>query len=121
MNNQPLRYHLDVRALPGTREMIAYKAGGLFPVLTLAPKGVILAVLRGGAGHLGLDGRIEILRSLDAGLSWSPPNVIADSERDDRNPALGHSNQGMLVLAYHCQGNYDADGNYLRAGESRAD
>jgi hypothetical protein len=121
MNNQPSRYHLDVRALPGTREVIAYKDGGLFPVLALAPNGVILAALRGGAGHLGLDGRIEILRSLDTGLSWSPPNVIADSERDDRNPAFGLSNQGTLILAYHCQGNYDAEGNYLRAAESRAD
>jgi hypothetical protein len=70
-------------------------------------------VLRGGAGHLGLDGRIEIIRSTDGGHTWTPPNVIADSERDDRNPALGVSRQGTLILAYHCQGNYDDTGNYL--------
>lgn len=121
MTTEQPRHLLDVRALPGTREVIAYKDGGLFPVLALAPNGAILAVLRGGAGHLGLDGRIETIRSLDAGLVWSPPNVVADSEHDDRNPALGVSAQGTLVLAYHCQGNYDAEGNYLRDTESRAD
>lgn len=121
MNSQsPLR-QLDVRALPSTREVIAYKEGGLFPVLALANNGAIVAALRGGAGHLGLDGRVEIVRSLDAGLTWSPPNVVADSERDDRNPAFGVSKQGTLILAYHCQGNYDAEGNYLRATENSAD
>lgn len=121
MNNQSPRHHLDVRALLSTREVIAYKEGGLFPVLALANNGTLVATLRGGAGHLGLDGRVEIIRSLDAGLTWSPPNVVADSERDDRNPAFGSSSQGILILAYHCQGNYDAEGNYLRASENRAD
>ena len=59
---------LDVRALSQTREVIAYHGGGLFPVLTTAPDGSAVAVLRGGAGHLGLEGRIDIVRSRDAGL-----------------------------------------------------
>lgn len=104
---------LDVRALPGTAEVIAYKDGGLFPVLALAGDAVI-AVLRGGAGHLGLDGRIEIVRSLDAGQSWSHPAVVADSEVDDRNPAFGVTPRGALILAYHQQGNYDEAGNWRR-------
>lgn len=105
---------LDVRSLSGTQEVIAYKDGGLFPVLTTTATGGIVAVLRGGAGHLGRDGRIEIVRSTDAGHTWSPPQVIADSERDDRNPALGLSAQGTLILSYHCQGNYDERGAYIR-------
>ena len=40
---------LDVRALPGTRETIAYKDGGLFPVLALSNDGTVVAALRGGA------------------------------------------------------------------------
>ena len=67
---------LDVRALPGSTETIAYKDGGLFPVLALTGDTVV-AVLRGGAGHLGLEGRMEIVRSLDAGHTWSPPAVVA--------------------------------------------
>lgn len=106
---------LDIRALPGTQEVIAYKDGGLFPVVTKTATGTMVAVLRGGAGHLGLAGRIEIIRSTNSGHIWSPPHVIADSDRDDRNPALGLSAQGTLILSYHCQGNYDERGAYIRA------
>lgn len=102
---------LDIRALPSTREVSAYRAGGLFPILASAG-GAIVAALRGGAGHVGLEGRVEIVRSLDAGLTWAPPNVIADSERDDRNIAFGTSPTGTLVLSYHRQGSYDDAGNY---------
>ncbi|MFZ1753541.1 MAG: sialidase family protein [Caldilineaceae bacterium] len=102
---------LDVRGLPGASEVVVYKDGGLFPVLALAGDAVV-AVLRGGAGHLGLDGRMEIVRSLDAGHTWSPPAVVADSDFDDRNPAFGVTPAGTLILAYHRQGNYDEAGNW---------
>jgi hypothetical protein len=112
---------LDVRALKGTHETIAYKGGGLFPVLTVAPNATILAVLRGGAGHIGLAGRIEVVRSPDAGQTWTPPSVVADSDRDDRNPALGVSHQGTLVLSYHRQGSYDEQGNWAPRPHSDPD
>lgn len=114
MSTLAVRNQVDIRALPGTHEVIAYKDGGLFPVLTQTPDGGLIAVLRGGAGHLGLAGRIEVIRSSDSGHTWSPPQVVADSERDDRNPAFGLSAQGTLILGYHCQGNYDANGVYIR-------
>jgi hypothetical protein len=104
---------LDVRALPGAAETIAYKDGGLFPVLALSGDTVV-ATLRGGAGHLGLDGRMEVIRSLDGGRTWSPPAVVADSDFDDRNPAFGVTQAGTLVLSYHRQGNYDEAGNWRR-------
>ena len=103
---------LDIRTLPGTRETIAYQDGGLFPVLALAPNGDAVAALRGGAGHIGRAGRMEAVRSTDGGLTWTNPNLLADSEDDDRNPAFGVSSQGTLILLYHRQHNYDADGNY---------
>jgi hypothetical protein len=40
--------------------------------------------------------------------------TIADSEWDDRNPSLGRSRDGRLVLGYHHQGNYDGEGNLKR-------
>ena len=80
---------LDLRGLAGTRESLVYQDGGQFPVLAALPDGSIVGVLRGGAGHVGLAGRIEIVRSRDGGRSWTPSEIIADSERDDRNPALG--------------------------------
>ena len=81
---------LDIRSLPGTRETLAYQDGGLFPVLALTADRVAVAALRGGAGHIGREGRMETVRSLDGGLSWTPPNLIADSEDDDRNPAMAY-------------------------------
>jgi hypothetical protein len=110
---------LDVRALGETREVLACQDGGLFPVLGCAG-GAIVAAVRGGAGHVGVAGRVEVIRSLDAGATWSPPAVVADSDRDDRNPALGRSADGTLVLAYQRMGCYDEDGVYrpdLRAAD----
>ncbi len=112
MTAQSPLHPLDVRALPGTRETIAYHEGGLFPVLAATTDGTVVAIVRGGAGHLGTTGRIEAIRWLDRGQTWSPPIVIADSDRDDRNPAIGVSSRGTLVLAYHRQGSYDAAGAF---------
>jgi hypothetical protein len=101
---------IDVRDLPGTREVVACRDGGLFPV-AVQTGGDVVAVVRGGAGHLGLAGRLEIIRSAD-GLEWSAPTVAADSERDDRNAALGVAGSGELLLAYQQQGSYDDAGVY---------
>ena len=103
---------VDIRALSSTRETLAYQDGGLFPVMALAPNGAAVAALRGGAGHIGREGRMEVVRSLDGGHTWTPPHLIADSDDDDRNPAFGVSSQGTLILLYHRQHNYDEDGNY---------
>ena len=101
---------VDVRSLPGSREVIAYKDGGLFPVLDMTADGIAVAALRGGGGHIALAGRMDIIRSLDGGLTWTPPNVVADSELDDRNPAFGVSPAGTLILAYARADCYDEDG-----------
>ena len=104
---------LDVRTLPQTREGLAYVEGGLFPVVTATRDGAVVAVLRGGAGHIGTEGRIEVVRSLDAGRSWTQPTVVADSDADDRNPGLGTSPAGTLVLAYHRNFGYDQTGSIV--------
>ena len=103
---------LDVCSLAGTREVVAYKDGGLFPVLALEPGGIIVAALRGGAGHIGIEGRMDVIRSFDGGTTWTPPSVVADSESDDRNPAFGVTDKGTLILSYHRQGNYNEQGAY---------
>ncbi len=112
MTNLAPHHTVDVRTLPGTRETTAYQDGGLFPVLAISSDGAAVAALRGGAGHNGREGRIEVVRSLDDGRTWSPPNVVADSEDDDRNPAFGVSAAETLILLYHRQHYYDAYGNY---------
>jgi Neuraminidase (sialidase) len=103
---------IDIRSLPHTREVIAYRNGGQFPVLTATADGTVIAVLRGAAGHLGIQGRIDIVRSLDGGQTWTYPNIVADSERDDRNPGFGVSAQGTLIVAYTSTRAYDEAGKY---------
>ncbi|MYA77957.1 MAG: exo-alpha-sialidase [Gemmatimonadetes bacterium] len=101
---------LDVRRLPGTQTADAAVGQGYFPVITRLGGSELLMAYRGGAGHIGLGGRLDVGRSLDGGLTWSAPVTVADSERDDRNPALGVAPDGTLVLAYHWQGSYDEEG-----------
>ena len=112
---------IDVRSLPSAREVLAYREGGLFPVLTTAPDGSAVAVLHGGAGHLGQDGHIDIVRSRDGGLTWTQPQIVANSETDDRNPAFGVSNKGTLILSYHRTFAYDAEGRYVVYSDPHGD
>ena len=82
---------LDLRKLPAASEVYLCHGEGYFPVL-INPQGEeILAVLRGGAGHVGVTGRLDAVRSLDGGKTWETPIVIVDTEVDDRNPAVGQA------------------------------
>lgn len=112
MTNLASHHTVDVRALPGTRETTAYCGGGLFPILALAPNGDLVAALRGGAGHLGRAGRMEVVRSSDNGLTWTPPNLVADGDDDDRDAAFGVSSRGTFVLLHQREHRYDDSGNY---------
>ncbi len=100
----------DVRLFPGTKSVNAVTGQGYFPVITRLCGNELLLVYRGGAGHVGVGGRLDTGRSGDGGLTWSSPVTVADSERDDRNPAMGIAPDGTLVLAYHWQGSYDDEG-----------
>jgi len=102
--------HLDIRKLSGTSASNVVTGQGYFPVIADLGDGELIVVHRGGSGHMGLGGRLDVCRSLDWGETWDAPVTIADSERDDRNPALGIAPDGTVVLAYHWQGNYDEDG-----------
>src|SRR3954451_21558985 len=103
---------LDVRALGRSREAIAYTAGGLFPVLGLTPDGTIVGIVRGGAGQLGIAGRVEAIRCLGAGANLAAAAIVGDDEAADRDYACGVAPAGTIILAYHRSGCYDADGNY---------
>lgn len=103
---------IDIRTLPGTTITDAVRGQGYFPVIAHLGGRELLIVLRGGAGHIGIEGRLDVVRSTDGGATWGPPLTVADSERDDRNPALGVAPDGTVVLAYHWQGCYDATGKW---------
>ena len=79
--------------------------------------GTLGAVIRGGAPHIGIGGRLDFIRSTDGGRTWSKPIVAVDSPWDDRNPALGQMPDGTLVLAYGEAHSYRPDGTFdLAAG-----
>ena len=105
---------IDIRYLPGTTVTDVVRGQGYFPVIAGLGGQECVVVLRGGAGHMGLGGRLDSVRSTDGGTTWQAPVTIVDSERDDRNPALGLATDGTLVLAYHWQGSYGADGRFDR-------
>ncbi len=86
------------------------KGQGYFPVAIPLKNGEVLAVLRGGAPHVGVKGRLDLVRSKDRGKTWSAPWTAVDEQFDDRNPALGQLKDGTIVLAYVIASGYDESG-----------
>jgi len=103
---------IDIRKLKHSFEKVVVQNQGYFPVILGLTENEVVVVLRGGAPHIGVEGRLDIVRSLDGGKTWSTPRVVVDSEKDDRNPALGIASDGTLVLGYHWQAGYDANGKW---------
>jgi hypothetical protein len=98
---------------PPERERAAVVTGqGYFPVACRLKDGRIAVVLRGGAPHLGIKGRLDIVFSDDQGRTWSKPTVVVDSELDDRNPAFGQASDGALVVGFWRTATYDDNGNW---------
>jgi len=62
--------------------------------------GDLLAVYRHGAGHVDPEGQILLQRSRDEGVTWSEPDVVVNSERDDRDPSINQIPDGRVILNY---------------------
>lgn len=88
-----------MRKVQGERAA-AVTGQGYFPVVQVASDGAIYAVVRGGAPHLGVEGRLDLISSRDGGRTWSRPTNIVDTPLDDRNPAFGILRDGTFVLGF---------------------
>jgi hypothetical protein len=109
---------LDRPQLESAERIVAVRGGGYFPVLIKLQDGSLGAVVRGGAPHIGVKGRLDWIRSTDGGKTWSEPAVIVDSKWDDRNPALGQMSDGTIVMAYAEAQTYNEQGEWdTSAGE----
>lgn len=86
--------------LQRTERRLVVSGQGFFPVAQRLQDGRIAVVMRGGADHVGIKGRLDIVFSEDSGRSWSKPAVVVDSPVDDRNPAFGQAQDGALVVAF---------------------
>jgi Neuraminidase (sialidase) len=91
---------------------------GYFPVAIRLQNGDVLAVVRAGAAHIGVKGRLDLIRSTDGGKSWSKPWTAIDESQDDRNPALGQMKDGTVVLAYAVASGYDESGERFKGGRN---
>jgi len=87
------------RSEPAERVTVV-EGGGHFPVACILKNGELAVVLRGGAPHIGIKGRLDLVTSNDSGRTWSAPRTIVDTPFDDRNPAFGQLSDGALVMAY---------------------
>ena len=102
---------LKAHRLEKAHRILAVTGGGFFPVLIKLKNGDLLAVVRGGAPHIGVGGRLDVIRSKDGGKTWSKPKTVADEPPDARNPAFGHAADGRVVLMYSVTGPY-VDGKF---------
>jgi len=91
-----------VRRVAGIERSIAVTGGGYWPTLLILADGTLAAVLRGGSPHVGLDSRLDLVRSSDGGRSWSAPETIVPSIAglDVRGASAGVMPDGSLAVAY---------------------
>jgi hypothetical protein len=108
----PARGDEPERLPPSLERSLVISGQGYFPVALRLQDGRIAVVVRGGAGHLGIGGRLDMVFSADEGKSWTRPTLVVDSPEDDRNPALGQARDGSLVVAYLRLAKYDEQGRY---------
>lgn len=91
---------------------IAATGQGYFPVALRLADSRIAIVMRGGAPHLGIKGRLDMVFSSDEGKTWTKPSLVVDTPIDDRNPAFGQARDGTLIVVFFRTSRYDAAGKY---------
>lgn len=106
---------------PAERVTIIAGGVGYFPVMSILQDGTVAVVYRAGAAHIGIHGRLDMVKSSDGGKTWTAPQVVAAGPGDIRNPAFGQLADGTLVLSYSIFKNYDAQGNYFNNGHAYFD
>ena len=82
--------------------------GGFFP-LALKHKDKVFVFCRTGAGHLGKDGKITTLVSVD-GINWEIRSCVGKDGSDIRNPSAFIFPDGKILLAAYRYDVYDKNG-----------
>lgn len=99
----------DLTVGAGYQSSVAAQGQGYFPVIAKHPDGRVVVVMRGGAGHMGVGGRLDLVFSAD-GLTWNGKLTAIDTATDDRNPAFGITPKGRLLLGFYNLANYTGEG-----------
>jgi Neuraminidase (sialidase) len=70
-----------------------------WPTIARRKSGELLVVCSGGReGHICPFGRVEWMRSHDDGKTWGLPNVVLDTEIDDRDAGALETARGTLLV-----------------------
>ncbi|MEW6358815.1 MAG: sialidase family protein [Planctomycetota bacterium] len=101
-----------VPKLTAAERIVAVKGCGYFPVMIRLQDGRLGAVIRAGAPHVGIYGRLDWIASSDGGKTWTEPTVIVDGKYDDRNPSLCQAADGTVVVAYAEASTYNPEGKF---------
>ena len=108
--------NLAAITVKGEQTVICREAG-FFPVLQKLPDGRIVAVVR-REPHLSIKGNLAVAFSTDHGRSWSRLQTAAQGTGDHRNPAMGVTADGRILIAMVRIHAYDAEGNWTPAVSS---
>jgi hypothetical protein len=80
-----------------------------WPTLARRKNGELLVVYSGGReAHVCPFGRVELIRSLDEGRTWSWPQVLMDSPLDDRDAGACETPTGALLVTTFTSLAYEA-------------
>lgn len=99
------------RRIEVPRVISSFKSG-YFPVMVGLGGNKLGAVIRAGAGHVGIKGRLDWITSEDGGKTWSKPTVLVNSKWDDRNPAAFVTEDGRIVVLYSEATSYNEQGDF---------
>ena len=71
-----------------------------WPSIALAANGDLLAVFSGDRdGHISNDGKVQLVRSQDGGVSWHDAITILDTPIDDRDSGVLVTRQGTVIVS----------------------
>jgi len=105
---------IDLTTHPEVQTALVTAGQGYFPVVDKAPDGRAVVVLRGGGGHIGIGGRLDLFFSKD-GIAWFGKRTAVDTSADDRNPAFGITPTGRFLLGFHHQASYTGEAIFTRS------
>lgn len=69
-----------------------------WPAIARAADGSLLVAYTDSDEHMGPDGRIMAVRSVDEGQTWSEPFLIYDTPLDERESGLTQLRDGLLIV-----------------------
>ena len=73
-----------------------------FPDICQLASGSLLVVFRNGQAHVDLSGQLMLIRCTtpDAALQFEPPQVICNTDWDDRDPSIAQLSDGTIVVNF---------------------